>query len=570
MTKIEQAAAVVAAARAAYADADSLATASRQDIVDLLALTAELARVVDAQQVRLAGAIAERSTGADDESVCRLLGARNPKEAVASAFGIRGRDAGELLSLATATAAAVGLTGQDIAIKYPRVAAALDEGELSLAQARAIVTTLAPAAPRADLSQLAWAEGCLVDAATAPEAPLAPELLVMQARAYVAVLDPDGVLPNSERQHAMRSLRLWQRPDGIWRFDGCSPPEKGSALKALLDAYTSPRRPVAFTDDDDDAESDAAVEVEVEVDADDRTPEQKRHDVLIALVEAHAASGDAPIAGSEVPRLVLTGTMEAFSAYLRGDDHRDRSLTIEHTGSVVPIETADRLLCDGVVQRAVVDDEGHVLQLGREQRTFNRAQRRALAVQYGGCATPGCSMPVAWTEAHHAVWWRHGGPTDVENGILLCSYCHHEVHARRLLVVGTPGAWRVIAQLRPADRYARNRRTGVVASTAAADAAPASAPAALAHAAPAASASAALAHAAPAALAVRLPDPSPPPAVRDIEPPDGQLVPHLRRTPRTTGPIEARLRQRFPARRRPRCRPPAVDRRPLQQVVLRT
>ena len=43
--------------------------------------------------------------------------------------------------------------------------------------ARAIVDTLEQAASRADLEQLAWAEGCLVDAATDPEAPLGIDLI---------------------------------------------------------------------------------------------------------------------------------------------------------------------------------------------------------------------------------------------------------------------------------------------------------------------------------------------------------------------------------------------------------
>lgn len=550
MTRVEQVAAVVSAAHATFADADSLAVATRQEVTDLLALTAALSRIVDAQRVRLAGEIAERSSGPDEESICRVLGSRNPRDAVASSFGIRSREAAELLSLAAATSAAVSYTGERIAIAYPRVAMALDAGELSIQQARAIVGTLEPAAPRADLAQLAWAEGCLVDAATDADAPLMPELLVTQARAYVAVLDPDGVLPTAERQRALRSLRMWQRPDGIWRLEMSCPPEAGSALKAVLDAYTSPRVQVAFRDDACSATVDDGVAGGCPADdggtdgrpIDDRTPAQQRHDVLIALVEAHAASGGAPVAGGEVPRLVFTGTIEAFSAYEAGLDHADRTLTIEHTGSIVPIETVDRLLCNAVVQRAVVDAAGHVLELGRTERFFSRAQRRALAAQYGGCATPGCRMPVPWTEAHHVTWWRHGGLTDVENGILLCSHCHHEVHAGRLRVIGTPGHWRVIAQLRPATRYGRSRRAART-STAAACAAATPLAALLADEAPSPTSSSGLTRMSPK----RTP----------------------RRARRTTGPIESAMRQRLLAGRRSGPRLRVYDVQPLALIVLR-
>lgn len=561
MTRIERAAAAVAAVRAAFADAGPLSSASNQEVADLLALTAAAARLVEAQQVRLAGAIAERSRGSEDESICRVLGSRNARAAIASAFGIRGRDASELMLMAAGTSAAVSLTGEVIAAKYPRVARALDDGDLSLAQARAILTTLEPAASRADLDQLAWAEGCLVDAATDPEAPLVPELLVTQARAYVAVLDPDGVLPDSERQRDLRSARVWQRRDGGWGLEMYSPAESGSSLKSLVDAYESPRSKVTFTDDEaSDAAAEGATADEV-VDIDDRTPQQKRHDIIMSIFEAHAASGDAPVAGGEVPRLVFNGTIEAFDAYRRNQEHPDRALTIEHTGAIVPIETVDRLLCNAVVQCAVFDGEGHLLELGREQRTFNRAQRRALAAKYGGCATPGCGFPVAWTEAHHVVWWQHGGPTDVANGILLCSHCHHEVHAGRLLVVGTPGDWRVVAQLRPADRYGRNRRVGGPPR--------ASDPFV-------ADPQMTLAHAAPPPLALKLPDAPPqqpggassPGSSSDHEPPSRDPQPDLRRA-RRSDLLETRLRHRLRASSRRRPRASTFDCHPSRDIVMR-
>lgn len=565
MAMVERAAGAVEAARAASLDIDALARATNQELVDLLALTGELTRVVDAQRVRLAGAIAARSRAGDE--ICSLLGSRSARDAVARAFGIRTRDAAELLSMAAATAPSVSITGEIIATDFPRVADALDAGTISLAQARAIVDTLAPAAPRADLDQLAWAEGCLVDEATHPERRLAPELLVTQAQAYVAVLDPDGVLPDSERQRALRSLRMRQLPDGSWHLVMRSPAEAGSALKAVLDAFTAPRVDVRFTDDPEDG-CEPAGEADPQIPADDRSLEQKRHDAMVAMAEAHAASGGAPIAGGEVPRLVLTGTIEAFSAYVDGIECSERTLKIEHTGSIVPIETVDRLLCNGVVQRAVTDVRGHVLELGRTVRLFTLPQRRALAAQYGGCATPGCGFPVAWTETHHVVWWQLGGPTDVANGILLCSHCHHEVHAGRLLVVGSPGNWRVITQLRPSDPYARATRSA---------AAPRGAGAGVTAAA-----------AAVAPLALKLPDP--------ITPAEAPLAPKLpdslttapasvadtwtgpesgtqtavRRPRGTRPPVEARLRRRLPAAGRRRSRGPRIDLLgPSRHVVLR-
>lgn len=459
MTRSEQAAAALQAARSLLEDAPSFSREPHADFVDLLGAIAALSRMVDSLKVHIAAGVAERSNGWADEALCLRMGHRSPREALASALGIRDRQASELLTLAAVTSSTPGLTGHDIPARYPRVAAALADGALSLPQAQAIVGTLEPAAPRADIEQLAWAEDALVSAATEPSAPLVPELLVTQARAYAAVLDPDGVLPSAERQRAMRSLRLSQRRDGMWRLEMQSPPEDGSALKSLLDAYTGPRVKVAFRDDDDGPAGAGAGAGAPSID--DRSPEQKRHDVLVALVRAHAASGDAPVAGGEAPVLVLTGTIDAYTAYLQGVAHPERTLTIEHTGSIVPIETIERLLCEAKLQHAVVSSCVHTLALGRSERLFTRAQRRALAVRDTGCRVPGCGMPVGWCEAHHIVPWQLGGPTDVDNGILVCSYHHHEIHAGRLRVerAGTErGSWRIVAELRPADPSARSRR----------------------------------------------------------------------------------------------------------------
>jgi hypothetical protein len=43
------------------------------------------------------------------------------------------------------------------------------------------------------------------------------------------------------------------------------------------------------------------------------------------------------------------------------------------------------------------------------------------------CRFPGCGAR-RFTEAHHIVWWRHGGRTDLDNLVLICSFHHRLVH----------------------------------------------------------------------------------------------------------------------------------------------
>ena len=58
-----------------------------------------------------------------------------------------------------------------------------------------------------------------------------------------------------------------------------------------------------------------------------------------------------------------------------------------------------------------------------------------MTVRDRGCAWPGCGTPPRWCEVHHLAWWdRDGGDTSVQDGALLCSFHHHEVHRLDLVV----------------------------------------------------------------------------------------------------------------------------------------
>ncbi len=90
---------------------------------------------------------------------------------------------------------------------------------------------------------------------------------------------------------------------------------------------------------------------------------------------------------------------------------------------------AAALLCTGWVRRILVDPEtGDVLNVGRAHRRFTPRQRRALVVRDGGCAFPGCDRKPKWCDAHHLKPWEADGPTDLDNGCLLCRRHHTLVH----------------------------------------------------------------------------------------------------------------------------------------------
>jgi len=94
-----------------------------------------------------------------------------------------------------------------------------------------------------------------------------------------------------------------------------------------------------------------------------------------------------------------------------------------------------RLLCDAEIGRVVMAAPSRPLDVGRSHRVFTAAQRRAVIVRDRACAWNGCDVPAAFCEVHHIRWWdRDGGPTDLENGVLLCSHHHHTVHRLDLAI----------------------------------------------------------------------------------------------------------------------------------------
>jgi hypothetical protein len=150
-------------------------------------------------------------------------------------------------------------------------------------------------------------------------------------------------------------------------------------------------------------------------------------------------SADARVSGvANRPTVSILVPAETF-AELREARSRERA---GRESSLLPVEPAcledgtplstsqlARVLCDCEVGRIVLSAEGLPLDVGRTERLFTAAQRRAIVVRDRHCAWNGCEVPAAYCEAHHIRWWdRDEGETSVENGVLLCSHHHHVVH----------------------------------------------------------------------------------------------------------------------------------------------
>ena len=113
---------------------------------------------------------------------------------------------------------------------------------------------------------------------------------------------------------------------------------------------------------------------------------------------------------------------------INADDlHALRCCGTSTDGDPFPASTTEAFLCDSVIQRFVLN--GSVpIDVGRATRSVPLDMFRAVAKRDGGCRHPGCNRKVAWCDAHHIRFWRNGGPTSLDNLVLLCARHHHLSH----------------------------------------------------------------------------------------------------------------------------------------------
>ena len=101
------------------------------------------------------------------------------------------------------------------------------------------------------------------------------------------------------------------------------------------------------------------------------------------------------------------------------------------------LSDADRryLTCDATGE-VWFEREGQPIGAGRATRVISRRLRRALEYRHRTCAVPGCGA-TRGLHAHHIRHWEDGGPTELDNLVLLCPY-HHRLHHRGVITITGP------------------------------------------------------------------------------------------------------------------------------------
>jgi hypothetical protein len=260
-----------------------------------------------------------------------------------------------------------------------------------------------------------------------------PETVYRDSRAARALLDRAGVAETEKQQYTRQQAKVWRDREGMVHLNAVFAPEDGTFVKNTLELLLGPRiggPRLANKKAMADAQS---------LKDDPRTVEQLTAGALVALVKAAAEVKHSSVLAKKRPsvQVVVTAAELARPA-------GDGIAFIEGTGIPVSMNTVDRLVCDTGYQPVVLDTDGSPLDLGREHRLFQPAQRLVLNATQGACVWPGCEKPPSFCEIHHIEHWRAGGKTDVEDGVLLCKHHHLLLHSN---------GWRIHRTASADDRY---------------------------------------------------------------------------------------------------------------------
>lgn len=360
-----------------------------------------LKRHVDAAFAPVAAEISRQSRRElGKDSLAKKQGFASPVALISTATGTSVGEAVRIVQVGEATAPRMSLTGEVLPAKHPHVAEAVAAGRIGMTAASAIITLLDRVALRVEAVRLDEAERQLVG--------LAPGLrpdelgkLICRAEAH---LDPDGVEPRHEELRAERFFQMQER-DGMFVVSGKLDPETGAPVKAAMDAIVG--EALRHNEHADESERDQ------------RSVRQMQADVLADICRHAIGCAEVPTGPSAT--VVVRVDLADLEAGIG-------TATIDGIAQPVPASTVRRLAADAQIIPAVLGGESEILDWGRAKRLFTPAQKLALGERDGGCV--GCGAPPAWCHGHHLRWWRrHRGRTDLSNGVLLCTGCHHRLHA---------------------------------------------------------------------------------------------------------------------------------------------
>uniref|UniRef100_UPI00351249EA HNH endonuclease signature motif containing protein n=1 Tax=Euzebya sp. TaxID=1971409 RepID=UPI00351249EA len=163
----------------------------------------------------------------------------------------------------------------------------------------------------------------------------------------------------------------------------------------------------------------------------------RQADALVSIAESFLDGDPADTSGGDRWQLTVHAPAEALTdattAATTDDAPVRREAAHLHHGPVIPDAVLARIACDASLVAMTHDPDGNPVGVGRKTRLIPRRLRRMLMRRDGGCRFPGCER-TRWLDGHHIWHWVDGGPTELENLLLLCRACHTTVHAQELTI----------------------------------------------------------------------------------------------------------------------------------------
>ena len=354
------------------------------------------------------------AAAAEAEQIAAALAEDAAATAAREAAAAAGRPAPEPLPFNPLTLA----TPSPDALWQAPLVAEVTAGTLSAAQADAIRAGLGVVG--AGISALMLL-GAVADV-LAPELRGTAAALQRTARQHRELLDSAGVARKEIEQRGLQYFTAKRRADGLVSGSFAFAGVDGALLLALYDHATAPT--TATTDPTRDPTM-PTVE-------DTRSRGLKAADYFINLLQVGLDADATSLPGTRHPAvriLVEHATLTARAADPTGPLAAGTGL-IQDTLDAVSLAVIEAALCDTGTVDIHVDGTGQCLDVGRDQRLFTRKQKMGLIARDGGCLSPDCDKPPAWTEAHHINYWsRDKGRTDIADGVLLCRAHHALFHA---------------------------------------------------------------------------------------------------------------------------------------------
>jgi Domain of unknown function (DUF222) len=371
-----------AATKAFVEDLDTLVAHDPHDLADVLLLedTAALLR----EQRRLDGILARRLQVIDTRDVTTVECGRSTRAWLVEEQLLSRSDAGARMAVARS------------AVSRPAITDAMLAGEAGLDHAKTIVAFLTKLA---DADAKDHAEKLLLEAATFTD----PTTLTGGLRELADRLCLDETAEGrAVRKREGRYLNFTDTIDQMVNVSGMLDRVGATMLRKAL-------YPLAVKAGD----------------VDERTPQQRNADALVELARMAMNSGDLPDTAGEPTQVSVTTDLADLIRDLMAGDVPTSTMD----GTPITPNTARMLACDAGIIPIVMRGASEILDLGRSARTWSRAQRKAAKLRAGGhCESPKCQAPIERCDLHHEDHWAHGGRTDLNRGIYLCSYHHWLTH----------------------------------------------------------------------------------------------------------------------------------------------